>query len=130
MKTKLRDWEVRELGYIRCPLRLAGLDGGRTLDLEALVDTGSAYSFVPARLLKQIGVSPIGRVALEMADGRPVRYDIGQAWATVDDESVVTLVVFGNDEATVLLGAYTLEGLRLAPDPVAQRLVPAPVQPL
>ncbi len=32
-------------------------------------------------------------------------------------------MVFGDDD-TALLGAYTLEGLCLAVDPVAQRLVP------
>ena len=118
------------MGHFSCALQLTGMDGQRTLDLEALVDTGSAYTVVPVRLLEQLAVSPIGNVALQLADGRTVRYDIGQAWASVNGGSVVTLVVFGDDDATILLGAYTLEGLRLAPDPVAQRLVPAPVQPL
>ena len=34
------------------------------------------------------------------------------------------IVVFGEDDAPPLLGAYTLEGLALAVDPEAQRLVP------
>jgi hypothetical protein len=33
-------------------------------------------------------------------------------------------VVFGGDSTPVLLGAYTLEGLSLAADPVNRRLVP------
>lgn len=37
---------------------------------------------------------------------------------------MTTLVVFGEDNAPVLLGAHTLEGLSLAVDPVAQRMVP------
>ena len=118
------------MGHFNCSLQLSSLDGQRNLDLEALVDTGSAYTLIPARLLRQMGVSPTGSVALQLADGRTARYDIGQAWASVNGESVITLVVFGDDDATILLGAYTLEGLRLAPDPVARRLVPAPVQPL
>ena len=118
------------MGCFSCALRLTGLDSERTLDLEALVDTGSAYTFVPAHLLEQVGVSPTGSVALKLADGRTARYDIGQAWASVNGESVVTLVVFADDEATILLGAYTLEGLRMAPDPVSQTLVPVPVHPL
>ena len=48
--------------------------------------------------------------------------DCGQAWATIDGDSVVTIVVFGDEEAPALLGAYTLEGLSLAVDPVEQRL--------
>ena len=34
-----------------------------------------------------------------------------------------TLVVFAGNGDAVLLGAYTLEGFALAPDPVNQRLV-------
>ena len=52
--------------------------------------------------------------------------EIGRAWATINDTSEVTLVMFGEDDAPALLGAYTLEGLRLAADPVAQRLVSHP----
>ena len=36
----------------------------------------------------------------------------------------MTLVVFGEDDGPALLGAYTLEGLALAVDPVEQQLVP------
>ena len=50
--------------------------------------------------------------------------DYGEARASINGESVTTLVVFGRDEAPALLGAYTLEGLALAVDPVEQRLVP------
>lgn len=35
-------------------------------------------------------------------------------------------MVFGEALAQPLLGAYALEGLRLAPDPVGRRLVPVP----
>ncbi len=38
----------------------------------------------------------------------------------------VTLVVFGEEETEPLLGAYALDGLGLAVDPLARRLVPAP----
>ena len=49
--------------------------------------------------------------------------DYGRAWATIDGESEITIVVFGEDNGPALLGAYTLEGLALAVDPVGQRLV-------
>ena len=54
----------------------------------------------------------------------PAAMDYGETRAMVDGESVTTLVVFGEDDAPALLGAYTLEGLALAVDPVEQRLVP------
>ena len=53
--------------------------------------------------------------------------EYGEARATIDGESVTNLVVFGEENAPPLLGAYTLEGLALAVDPVEQRLVPTHV---
>lgn len=60
------------------------------------------------------------------ADGQTFERDVGQTWARIDGKSVVTLVIFGEEDAPALLGAYTLEGLRLAPDPVNRRLVTVP----
>ena len=101
------------------------MDGERSLELEAMVDTGASYTIVPAILLKELGVSPIDKIGLVLADGRPVEYDIGRAVATIDGRTEATLVVFGDDNARPLLGAYTLEGLRLAVDPTHSRLIPA-----
>ncbi len=53
-------------------------------------------------------------------------HDIGHSWIRVSGRSVVTLVVFAGLEAAPLLGAYTLEGLRFAPDPIGGRLIPVP----
>ena len=117
--------EVRESGVFNWPIRLDSLDGERSLEIEAMVDTGASYTIVPARLLKDLGVSPIDKISLVLADGRPVEYDLGEARATVNGRSIPTLVVFGDDNARALLGAYTLEGLRLGVDPAHGRLVPA-----
>ena len=66
----------------------------------------------------------MGKRRFLLADGRRIEMDYGEARATVDGESVATLVVFAEDDAPALLGACTLEGLALAVDPVEQRLVP------
>jgi len=100
--------------------------GVRWETVEALVDTGATYTTVPASLLERLGVTPHVRDVFEMADGRRVEHDIGQSWIRVGGRSVVTLLVFAQPQAAPLLGAYTLEGLRLAPDPVGRRLVPVP----
>ena len=65
----------------------------------------------------------MGQRRFLLTDGRRVYMDYGEARASVNSESVTTLVVFGEDDAPALLGAYTLEGLALAVDPVEQRLV-------
>ena len=113
------------MGVFNWPVRLGSMDGERSLEIEAMVDTGASYSMVPARLLKDLGVSPIGKVGLVLADGRRVETDLGRCWATINGASEVTLVAFGEDDARALLGAYTLEGLRLTVDPANHTLVPA-----
>ena len=112
------------MGTFRWSLRVSGMDGRHSRDIEATVDTGAAYTTLPARLLHEIGVEPTGQRRFLLADGRRVEMDYGQAWATIDGDSVVTIVIFGEDDAPALLGAYTLEGLALAVDPVEQRLIP------
>lgn len=115
------------MGTFNCSMRLASLDGEQTLDVEALVDTGAFYTVVPAAQLDELGVDRTGSIILKFADGRTEPHDLGQAWAFIDGGSVVTRVVFGGDDSTVLLGAYTLEGLSLSVDPVAECLVPVGV---
>ena len=112
------------MGTFSWPLRISNMDGQQAQDIEATVSTGAAYTTLPASLLRELGVEPMGKRRFLLADGRRIEMDYGEARAIVDGESVTTLVVFGDDDAPALLGAYTLEGLALAVDPVEQRLVP------
>lgn len=112
------------MGTFKCPLRISSMDGQHAREIEATVDTGAAYTTLHASLLRDLGVEPMDTGVFLLADGRRVEMEIGRAWATINGASEVTLVVFGEDDAPALLGAYTLEGLRLAVDPIAQRLVP------
>ena len=112
------------MGTFTWPLRISGMDGQQTLEIEATVDTGAAYTTLPARLLRELGIAPMGKRTFLVADGRRVEMDYGRAWVTIDGESEVTIVAFGQDDSPPLLGAYTLNGLALAVDPTSQRLIP------
>ena len=118
------------MGTFECLVRIASPNSQRSAAIMATVDTGAFYSMAPARLLRDIGVERSARRRMRVADGRVVDAYIGEARMTVDGESVTTLVVFGEDDAPSLLGAYTLEGLALAVDPVDQRLIPRGLLPL
>jgi len=118
------------MGTFEWPVRIASLNSERSEAIEATVDTGAFYSMAPASLLQDIGVERSDRRRMRLADGRVVDADIGEARVTVNGASVTTLVVFGEDNAPPLLGAYTLEGLALAVDPVDQRLIPCDLLPL
>ena len=112
------------MGTFNWPLRLTSMDGERSLEIDALVDTGAFYTMVSASQLTELGVTPTRSVHLELADGRVGEYDLGEARATIDGLSVPTIVVFGEEGAVPLLGAYTLEGLGLMVDPRNTKLLP------
>src|SRR3990172_2579586 len=112
------------MGTFRAAIEIGDPQGEGYEALEALVDTGSTYTWVPMDILRQMGVEPVGRREFETADGRIIEREMGRTWVRIDGRTEITLVVFGEEGSRPLLGAYTLEGLRLAPDPVNRRLVP------
>lgn len=97
--------------------------GVRWETVEALVDTGSSYTWVPTQILERLDVRPHLQREFETADGRVIQRDMAVTMVRWDGETMPTLVVFAGNGDAVLLGAYTLEGFALAPDPVNQRLV-------
>ena len=115
------------MGIITVPIQISVVDGGESMEVETIVDTGSFYTMLPGRLLRDLGVVPIGTRRLSLADGRRILMNYGRAWVTVEGESEVTLVVFGEDDGPALLGACTLQGLAVAVDPTEERLVPSDV---
>ncbi|MDO8615512.1 MAG: hypothetical protein Q7T33_07205 [Dehalococcoidia bacterium] len=112
------------MGTFETTIEIGDPQGERYEALEALVDTGSTYTWAPRGLLERLGVESVGPWEFETADGRVIERDVGRTWVRIDGRSEITLVVFGEEGSRPLLGAYTLEGLRLAADPVRRRLVP------
>ncbi len=97
--------------------------GQRWETVEALVDTGASYTWAPRPVLERLGVQPEFRWEFETADGRVIEREVAQTRARIDGQQRITLVVFGDDGSKPMLGAYTLEGFSLAPDPVNRRLI-------
>ncbi len=112
------------MGTFNWPIAIASLDGGKSLEVKATVDTGATYTVLPSNLLKELGVPVARQARFELGDGRVVEMDVGRIWATINGVSDITPVVFGEDDSAPLLGAVTMEQLLLAVDPVQQRLVP------
>ncbi len=112
------------MGTFQVDVEIGDPAGERYENVSALVDTGSTYTVMPRPLLAQLGVVPRERANFRLADGRSIEQDIGQTWVRVGEKSVITLVVFGDSDGPLLLGAYALEGLLLAPDPIGKKLVP------
>ena len=112
------------MGTFNCPIRISSMDGQRSEDVDAVVGTGAAYTTLPARLLHEIGVEPIGQRRILLEDGQRAFMDYGQARATIDGESEVTVVILGKTTRRHSLAPTLWSALALAADPVEQRLVP------
>ncbi len=114
------------MGTFRVQVEVGDPTGERFEPVDALVDTGATYTSLPRPLLDALGVVPHTRDRFVLADGRHVEREIGRTWIRIGGVTEMTLVVFAERGSPALLGAYALEGLRLAADPVARRLVPTP----
>jgi clan AA aspartic protease len=95
-----------------------------TRRLRFIVDSGSTYSVVPAAVLNQLGIRPLRRQTLELADGRTVTRQKGAAVFSFRDYMGTTDVIFGEKGDATLLGVLTLEALGLALDPIKRTLRP------
>jgi clan AA aspartic protease len=92
--------------------------------VQALVDTGSTYTWVPRNILERLGVRPEFSREFQTADGRIVPREMSVAAARLNGQTLPTLVVIAEPGDAVLLGMYTLEGFSLGIDPVNERLIP------
>ena len=112
------------MGTFSVAIEIGDPRGERWERVEALVDTGASYTWAPRSVLERLGVQPEFRFEFETADGRIIERDAAQTWARFDGRQRITIVVFGDSGSKPMLGAYTLEGFSLAPDPVNRRLIP------
>jgi predicted aspartyl protease len=106
------------------PIVVGGSEQGPFERIEAWVDTGSLYSWMPADLLERLGVRAHGTRSFTLANGDEIDRPVGRVWLTYDDRTELTIVVLGEPQSQTLLGAYALEGLAMAADPVNERIVP------
>ena len=112
------------MGTFTYPIEVISADGSRTERVDATVDTGSTYTCLPASLMRDLGIVADRRIRSELADGSIVEDPVGEARVRVEDVEITTIVIFTDEGAPALLGAYTLEGALLIVDPVHQRLAP------
>ena len=112
------------MGTFFHPITLFGPTGAPET-LEALVDTGSSFTTVPAPLLERLGVRAFARVRLRLANGQVAEADIGEVRAELNGLPRRTIFcVFGEPQAPPTIGAHTLEAFLLGVDPDQRRLVP------
>ena len=112
------------MGTFSYPLEVISADGARSETIDALVDTGSTFTRLPASLLRELGIAPCRRIQSELPSGSIVADEVGEAYVCVAGVERPTIVTFADENAPPVIGKYTLEGALLVVDPVRQRLAP------
>ena len=114
------------MGVFSVELEVGNTAGDQYVAVQALVGAGAIYTMLPEDLLDGLGVERLDTDIFELADDRLVEYSIGGALVRLMGRALPVPVVFARADSTPLVGATTLEILRLVVDPVEERLMPAP----
>lgn len=92
----------------------------------ALVDTGATDTFLPASVLRKLGIPSSARRSYELADGTEQELPIGFGVIEVLGRGAGGTLVFAGEKEEPLLGVTVLESTGLWLDPQRERLVPRP----
>ena len=96
----------------------------RSSTLNGLVDTGAAYTQVPASILEDLGIESFDTRTFILADGSRREFDLGWAEMELEGRPGFVYVVFGDAGGKILLGATALEAYGLAADAKNRKLIP------
>jgi predicted aspartyl protease len=91
--------------------------------IEALVDTGSELSWLPAAQMTAIGIGPRRKRTFVTATKEVVERDVSYAVLTAEGFETIDEVVFAEKSDLCLLGVRTLVGFGVMVDNVGHRFV-------
>src|SRR6266581_5420666 len=94
-----------------------------TPPLSALVDTGSELTWLPADVLKSVGITPRRKRVFATATQQKVERAVGYAILSAEGYETNDEVVFAEPGDMRLLGVRTLEGFGVMVDNIAHRFV-------
>lgn len=115
------------MGHIKIRLRIFSADHLQMKELELLIDTGAAYTWISRNILNELGIHPKGEKLFRMIDGITIIRDYGEALIEFQGETVTTIVVFAEHDDAQVVGVYALEGMGMEIDPIAERVKKAEV---
>jgi predicted aspartyl protease len=94
-----------------------------TKPLEALVDTGSELTWLPADVLKAAGINPRRKWIFATATQEKIERETGYAILCAEGYETNDEVVFAEPGDMTLLGVRTLEGFGVMVDNIGHRFV-------
>ena len=129
------------MGEIRTKLKLENLrdvfsyedgkiDSIRSVELDALVDTGAVMILLPQDVVETLGLEKSDRVIVALANEEKIELDVaGTISLTVCNRNMKTDCLIGPPRCEPLIGQLVLERLDLVIDPLKQTITPRPESP-
>ena len=94
-------------------------------EVDVIIDTGATFSVIKRERLKRLGISPIRKKKLKLANGDIIERDWGGACFIIEGKGEgVSDVIFAEENNTELLGLLSLEGMALSVDTKTGELKP------
>jgi predicted aspartyl protease len=110
------------MGQFTVPARLTG-PTGRSETVPLLVDTGATFLALPRSIAERLELRTVRRQRVRVAGGRVTTWRVAEVRLQVGN-SYTPALCFVMPRGPALLGAFALQSLLLAVDPVHERLVP------
>jgi clan AA aspartic protease len=132
---KFRDYEYKKktygeramgLSYVRIKVANPS-DFTNSVEVRCLVDSGAVYSVIPSHVLDSIDILPHSSRTFILANGEEIKRKIGTAAFEYQGQRGDSLVVFGEEGESAILGATTLEGFGFVIEPFKRELRPLPM---
>jgi len=119
------------MGLTKVTTKLTSLDApGGSYEELFLVDTGASDSMAPEDELTKIGVSKVGKMSYELADGTVKELAYGLVRIEFMGEITAGRVIFADSGVEPLLGVTALESVGIMVDPTNKTLKRLPAIPL
>jgi len=113
------------IGGFRAKLRVwSPASPEKAEEIEALVDTGAAFSWIHRERLERMGAVVLRRMGFRAIDGSIIERDTAAVWVASNGFTGRDTVVIAERSDMEVIGVHTIEGLGLAADPVQKKLVP------
>jgi predicted aspartyl protease len=113
------------MGSFSAKLRVWNPDSPEKVEeVEALVDTGVAFSWIHRERLERVGIVALRRMGFRAIDGSIIERDTAAVWVASNGFTGPDTVVIAERNDMEVIGVHTIEGLGLAADPVQKKLVP------
>jgi len=105
-------------------------DPSKSIEIEAIIDTGATMSVLPKDLIQKLGLEKIDEVNVRYADNSVKRKEVyGWVILEIAGRKAVFDVLAENEGAQPLIGQIVLERLDLVIEPSTRKVIPNPRSP-